>query len=105
MIRSITDYAAVLFENISNRSKHKVETIQYHSMLHILKKPPETSHTEMREQLGTDTFNNRHKKLKEKYLLKSLQSNQLIIDLYNEHKQFRKDHNITDPKYSMFNIT
>ncbi len=59
----------------------------------------------MREQQGTDTLNNRHKKLKEKYLLKSLQNNQLIIDLYKEHKQFRKDHNITYPKYSMFNIT
>jgi len=105
MVRSITDYAAVLLENISDRSKHKVETIQYHIMLHILKKPPETSHTEMREQLGTDTLSNRHKKLKEKYLLKSLQKNQLIIDLYKEHKKFRKDHNITDPKYSMFNIT
>ena len=54
----------------------------------------------MREQLGTDTLSNRHKQLKEKYLLKSLQNNQLIIDLYNEHKQFRKDHNITDQKYS-----
>jgi hypothetical protein len=105
MVRSITDYAEVLLENISDRFKHKVETIQYHSMLHILKKTPETSHTEMREQQGTDTLNNRHKKLKEKYLLKSLQNNQLIIDLYKEHKQFRKDHNITYPKYSMFNIT
>jgi hypothetical protein len=74
-------------------------------MLHILKKPPETSHTAMREQLETDTISNRHKKLKEKYLSKSLQNNQLIIDLYNEHKQFRKDHHITDPKYSIFNIT
>ncbi len=64
MIRSITDYAAVLFENISDRSKDKVETIQYYSMLHILKIPPETSHTEMREQLGTNTLSNRHKKLK-----------------------------------------
>ncbi len=79
MIRSITDYAAVLFENISDRSKDKVETIQYHSMLHILKKPPETSHTEMREQLGTDTLSNIHKKLKEKNISKSLQNNQLII--------------------------
>jgi len=79
MIRSITDYAAVLFENISDRSKDKVETIQYHSMLHILKIPPETSHTEMREQLGTDTLSSRHKKLKEKYISKSLQNNQLII--------------------------
>jgi hypothetical protein len=61
-------------------------------MLLILKKPPETSHTEMREQLSTDTLNNRHKKLKEKYLLKSLKNNQQIIDLYKEHKQFRKDH-------------
>jgi hypothetical protein len=79
MIRSITDYAAVLFENISDISKDKVETIQYYSMLHILKIPPETSHTEMREQLGTDTLSSRHKKLKEKYISKSLQNNQLII--------------------------
>jgi len=101
IIRSITDYAAVLFENVSDRSKDKIETIQYHSMLQILKKIPETSNTEMREQLGIDTLSNRHNKLNEKYLEKSLQNNQLIIDLYNEHRQFRKDHNITDQKFNV----
>ena len=59
----------------------------------------------MREQQGIDTLEIRHIKLKERYLEKSLKNNQLLIDLYKEHKQFRRDHKITDPKYSMFNIT
>jgi len=105
LIRSITDYAAVLFQNISEHAKHEIETIQYHSMLHILKKPPQTSHKEMREQLNTDKLNIRHKNLKINYLQKALKNNQLIINLYNDHKQFCIDHNITDPKYSMFNTT
>jgi len=86
MIRSITDYAAVLFENISDISKDKVETIQYYSMLHILKIPPETSHTEMREQLGTDTLSSRHKKLKEKYISTSKQSTHNIMNINNSAK-------------------
>ena len=105
LIRSITDYAAVLFQNISDHAKYEIETIQYHSMLQILKKPPQTSHTEMREQLNTGTLNTRHKKLKVNYLQKALKNNQLLIDLHNEHIQFCIDNNITDSKYSMFNLT
>ena len=59
----------------------------------------------MRKKLDIDTLENRHKQLKEKYIQKALKNNQLLIDLYNEHQQFNKDHGITDPKYSMFNIT
>lgn len=103
LIRSITDYAAPLFENISENTKHKIESIQYHSMLHILKLPETTSATYMREMLRTETLEKRHKTLKEKYILNALKNNQLIIDLYKEHKEFCKNHNITDKKYSMFN--
>jgi len=104
LIRSISDYAATLFQNISGNARHKIETIQYNSMLHILKESPGTSHTDMRKKLDIDTLENRHKQLKEKYIQKALKNNQLLIDLYNEHQQFNKDHSITDPKYLMFNM-
>jgi len=62
------------------------------------------SHRNETATIGTKTLNNRHKKLTEKYLQKSLQNIKLVIDLYNENKQFPKDRNITEPKSSMFNI-
>ncbi len=105
LIRSITDYAAPLLQNITETATKKIETIQYNSMLHILKQPPRTSHKKMRAKLNIGTLNRRHKQLKRNYLQKALKDNKLIIDLYNEHKQFNKVHGITNPKYSMFNTT
>ena len=105
LIRSITDYAAPLLQNITETATNKIETIQYNSMLHILKQPPGTSHRKMRTKLNIGTLNRRHKQLKRNYLQKALKNNKLIIDLYKEHKQFNKEHGITNPKYSMFNTT
>ena len=105
LIRSITDYAAPLLQNITETATNKIETIQYNSMLHILKQPPGTSHSKMRTKLNIGTLNKRHKQLKRNYLQKALKNNKLIIDLYKEHKQFNKEHGITNPKYSMFNTT
>lgn len=105
MVRSNVDYAGPLFENVSESNKNKIESIQYHGMLHILNKPKGSSHTEMRNELKLKSLSERNRDLKIKYIRDSLNNNQLIQDLYTEHKQFNRDHNITYDNNSMFHLT
>ena len=102
MIRSNIDFAAPILDSVSQTAKEKIESIQYHSMRHILNKPIGASHTEMREELKFKTLNERIRDLKSKYLSKALKSNQLIQDLHAQHSEFISTHNIKDNKYSMF---
>ena len=102
MIRSNIDYAAPLVDNVSQIDKDKIESIQYHSMRHILNKPYGASHTEMRNELKFKPLSQRNKELKIKYICKSLESNQLIKDLHTEHNEYKQLYNINNSKYSMF---
>lgn len=105
MIRSNIDYAGPLLENISEFNKNKIETIQYHGMVHILNMPKGSSHTEMRNELKLKTLSERNRDLKIRYIRDSLSNNQLIKDLLSEHVKFNEDHNITDDSNSMFRLS
>ena len=105
MIRSNIDFSAPLLENVSTADKQQLETIQYHSMVQIIKATPMSSATEMREKLKLDKISNRTKELKHNYITDSLSNNKIMKDLKAEHEQFKVDHNITNSKYSMFDIS
>jgi hypothetical protein len=105
LIRSNIDYAGPLLENVSEFNKKEIESIQYHSMIHILNKPKGSSHSEMREELKIKPLSQRNKELKTKYLASSISNNKLINELYTAHNQFKIDHNVSEEKYSMFNVS
>ena len=104
MIRSNIDFAGPLLENVAPVDKQQLESIQYHSMVQILNAPPMSSSTEMRKKLQLDKITSRTNALKQNYLTESLSKNKIMKDLKTEHQQFKLNYNITDNKYSMFNI-
>jgi hypothetical protein len=103
MVRSNVDYAGPLLADISNINKQTIESIQYHSMRHILNKPTGYSLTEMREELKLPTLEERNNELKIKYINKAFESNTLIKDLQSSHTEFKQLHNINSNDYTLFN--
>ena len=62
------DYAGPILVNVSEQCKDTIESIQYHSMIQILKEQPGASQTEIRKKLKIDTLNNRNNTLKKNIL-------------------------------------
>ena len=86
LIRSIIDYASVIFNMLNETNKKKLRSIQYHALRHAMRKPLKASHSELLEISKICSIDKRCYELNEKYLVNAFKfRNELIIDLANNY--------------------
>ena len=89
MIRSNMDFAAPIISKISMTCNNKLNSIQYNSLRIILnRKRYKTSHSEMTAASGIKPLSRHINDLKENFIKKALNNNEMIIELREEVEEF-----------------
>ena len=68
LIRSIIDYASVIFNMLNETNKKKLRSIQYHALRHAMRKPLKASHSELLEISKICSIDKRCYELNESFL-------------------------------------
>jgi hypothetical protein len=86
LIRSIIDYAAVIFDLVCETKKKGLRSIQYHALRSAYRKPLKFSHKELLTISKAESIDDRVKKLNENYLKNCyLFENELIKEVIKKY--------------------
>ncbi len=97
LIRSVIDYAAVIFDLLSETKKKDFRSIQYHALRISYRKPLKYSHKELLQKV--DILDERVRKLNEKYLQNAyFYENELIMDIIKKYSNWYTNNKETKHK-------
>ena len=92
LIRSIKDYAAIIFYLVCETKKKESRSIQYHALRSAYRKPLKFSHKELFTISKAESIDDRVKKLNENYLKNCyLFENELIKEVIKKYLNWYSD--------------
>ena len=94
LIRSVVEYGAPLWKNLSDENKKELEAIQYHALRIIANLPIGCTNSELYEHFSIPRLVERFENLHERYVYKSLNNNELLSDLLDDLTQMESYLNV-----------
>ena len=92
LIRSILDYASIIYELLCETKKQDFRSIQYHALRAAYRKPLKFSHKELLVNSKTDSIDERVQRLNENYFLNCfLYNNEIVIEAIKKYLNWYSD--------------
>ncbi len=92
LIRSILDYAAIIYDLLCETKKQDFRSIQYHALRAAYRKPLKFSHKELLIISKSDSIDERVKRLNEKYFQNCfLYKNEMVLEAINKYFNWYSD--------------
>ena len=96
LIRSILDYAAVIFDLLCETKKKVFRSVQYHALRAAYRKPIKFSHSELLIIPKTDRIDDRVKRLNENYFHNCyLYKNEIVMEAIKKYLNWYSDNKVS----------